>query len=110
MSDLLVKAGKIIKTIKDEINYNMGHTHPGQMMDLDRGSYTSNTLRLTTEKSRLFMFPKSDLFTNRLQFEIDDCLTSQCSEIEPAVPFWVLTVFYIQIIILHVNILKGSIH
>ena len=50
MSDLLVNAGKIIKTIKDEINYNIGHTHPGQMMDLDRGSFTSNTLRLTTKK------------------------------------------------------------
>ena len=48
MSDLLVNAEKIIKTIKDEINYNMGHTRPGQMMDLDSGSFTSNTLRLTT--------------------------------------------------------------
>ena len=46
-----MNAGKIIKTKKEEINYNMGHAYPGQMMDLDRGSYTSNTLGLTTEKT-----------------------------------------------------------
>ena len=70
MSDLLVNAGKIIKTIKEEINYNIGHTHPGQMLDLDSGSYTSNMLRLTTEKNRLLIFPDSDLFRFRLQFDI----------------------------------------
>ncbi len=70
MSDLVVNAGKIIKTIKDEINYNIGHTHPGQMLDLDSGSYTPHTLRLTTEKNRILIFQDSSLFRFRLQFDI----------------------------------------
>ena len=45
---MLADTGGKNKDKKEEINYNMGHTHSGQMMDLDSGSFTSNTLRLTT--------------------------------------------------------------
>ncbi len=63
-------AGENIKAIKEEINYNIAHTHPGQMKDLDSGSFTSNMLRLKTEKTEYECFPDSYLFRYRLQFDI----------------------------------------